>query len=31
MNAKKYIGIDNEWLWIIDLLHSSTKCNIDDI
>ncbi|XP_018307565.1 uncharacterized protein [Mycetomoellerius zeteki] len=31
MNAKKYIGIDNEWLWIIDLLHSSTKCNINDI
>lgn len=31
IDAKKYIGIGNEWLWIIDLLHSSTKCNIDDI
>ncbi|KAM0730282.1 hypothetical protein ACS0PU_004159 [Formica fusca] len=31
IDAKKYIGIGNEWLWIIDLLHSSTKCSIDDI
>lgn len=31
IDAKKYIGIDNEWLWIIDLLHSSTKCSIDDM
>lgn len=31
IDAKKYIGIGNEWLWIIHLLHSSTKCNIDNI
>lgn len=31
IDAKIYTGIDNEWLWIIELLHSSTKCSIDDI
>lgn len=31
MDAKKYIGIDKEWLWIIDMFHSFTKCCVDDI
>ena len=31
IDSKKYIGIGIEWLWIIDLIHSYTKCNIDNI
>lgn len=31
IDPRKYIGIDDKWLGIIQLLHSSTQCSIDDI
>lgn len=30
-DTKTYIGLSNEWLWLIYVLHISTKCNTDDI
>lgn len=30
-NTKSYLGIPNEWYWIIDLLHAQTGIQVDDI